>query len=159
MAVLEKAKAFLSEVRTIFGLRQAQAVILPLEYGFSIEATAKIIGMSKRRTCQIRRQFIVSNGVCIDNTPKKGGRYRENMSYEKEVAFLAPFLEEAKSGGIIVVGTVKEALEKYLGRSVALASVYNLLHRHGWRKLSPDKRHPKADADTQDEWKKNSLTL
>jgi Winged helix-turn helix len=30
------------------------------------------------------------------------------------------------------------------------------LHRHGWRKLAPDKRHPKSDPQAQEEWKKNS---
>ncbi|MDR0250284.1 MAG: winged helix-turn-helix domain-containing protein [Burkholderiales bacterium] len=41
---------------------------------------------------------------------------------------------------------------------MALSSVYNLLHRHGWRKLAPDKRHPKSDPQAQEEWKKNSTS-
>ena len=40
--------------------------------------------------------------------------------------------------------------------AMALSSVYNLLHRHGWRKLAPDKRHPQSDPLAQEEWKKNS---
>jgi transposase len=73
------------------------------------------------------------------------------MSHEEEIAFLAPFL-----GGILVVSEIKQELDRQLGRTTALASVYNLLHRHGWRKLAPDTRHPKADKETQEEWKKNS---
>lgn len=38
-----------------------------------------------------------------------------------------------------------------------MATTYNLLHRHGWRKLAPDKKHPKADVDAQEEWKKNFM--
>jgi transposase len=72
------------------------------------------------------------------------------------VEFLASFFDKAASGGILVVGEIKKALDERLGRKTALASVYNLLHRHGWRKLAPDKRHPKADAVAQQEWKKNS---
>ncbi len=49
----------------------------------------------------------------------------------------------------------ENALGQRLGRKVALASAYNLLHRHNWRKLAPDKRHPQSDAAAQDEWKKN----
>ena len=78
------------------------------------------------------------------------------MSSEEEAEFLAPFFEKASRDGILVVGEVKRALDKRLGRTVALASAYNLLHRHGWRKLASDKRHPKADVPTQEEWKKNS---
>jgi hypothetical protein len=33
-------------------------------------------------------------------------------------------------------------------------SVYNLLHRHDWRKLVPNKRHVKADPVAQEAWKK-----
>ncbi|HZC03064.1 MAG TPA: winged helix-turn-helix domain-containing protein [Gammaproteobacteria bacterium] len=40
-----------------------------------------------------------------------------------------------------MVNTIKQALEQRLDRKVALSSVYTLLHRHGWRKLAPDKRH------------------
>jgi hypothetical protein len=81
------------------------------------------------------------------------------MSLEEEEAFLAPFFDKAKVGGILVVSEIKNALDQRLGRNVALASAYNLLHRHDWRKLAPDKRHPKSDADAQDVWKKNFPTL
>lgn len=67
------------------------------------------------------------------------------MSLEEEREFLAPFLEQAATGGVLVVGQIKAALDKRMGREVALASAYNLLHRHNWRKLAPDKRHPQSD--------------
>jgi hypothetical protein len=35
--------------------------------------------------------------------------------------------------------------------SMAPSSVYNLMHRHGWRKLAPDKRHPQSDPLAQQE--------
>jgi hypothetical protein len=78
------------------------------------------------------------------------------MTVQEERDFLAPFLESAAVGGVLVVGEIKAALDKRLGREVALASAYNLLHRHNWRKLAPDKRHPKSDPLAQQEWKKNS---
>jgi len=81
------------------------------------------------------------------------------MNVEEEEAFLAPFFDKAKEGGILVVSEIKNALDQRLGRNVALASAYNLLHRHDWRKLAPDKRHPKSDANAQEVWKKNFPTL
>jgi len=42
---------------------------------------------------------------------------------------------------VLVVIEIKAALDKRLGQAVALASAYNLLHRHNWRKLAPYKRH------------------
>jgi hypothetical protein len=36
------------------------------------------------------------------------------------------------------------------------SGVGNLLHRHGRRKLAPDKRNVAADVQAQEEWKKTS---
>lgn len=154
--VLKKVRESLSKVRTADELRQAQAVVLPLELGLSLEQTALVIGRSVRRTSQLRSELIQAGGTLPVQKPSHGGRRRENMSPEEEALFLAPFLEEAKKGGILVVSRIKQAWEKRLGRKVALASTYNLLHRHGWRKLAPDKRHAKTDVAAQIEWKKNS---
>ncbi len=154
--MLEKAKELLSKARTVEELRQAQAVVLPLEYGLSLEHTGAIIGVSKGWASHLRAEFIRAKGVWVHRKKLRGGRRRENMSFEEEVAFLTPFLDRASRGGILVVGEIKQELDKRLGRETALASTYNLLHRHGWRKLAPDKRHPKADIEAQQEWKKNS---
>ena len=88
--------------------------------------------------------------------PGPGGRERENMSIEEEKAFLESYLEKARAGGILIVSDIHQALEERLGRKVALASAYNLLHRHGWRKLAPDMRHVETDQKMQENWKKNS---
>jgi hypothetical protein len=76
------------------------------------------------------------------------------MTIEEEKEFLLPFFEKAKSRGISIVNDIKNAMDRQLGRQVALSSAYNLLHRHGWRKLAPDKRHPQSDVKIQEAWKK-----
>lgn len=154
--MLERAKELLKKARSAEELRQAQAVILPLERGFSMEEVATIIGTSPGWACQLRMEFIRSGGKKSREKEQRGGRHRENMSLEEEGQFLAPFFDKAAVGGILVVGEIKKALDERLGRKTALASTYNLLHRHNWRKLAPDKRHPKSDAVVQEEWKKNS---
>jgi transposase len=153
--VLLKAKECLQKARTVEELRQVQAVVLPLEFGLTLQQTAQAIGKSIRWTSQIRSEFIRRGGPLPTGKPCRGGRRRQNMTPEEEALFLAPFFEEAKTGGILVVGGIKKELEKHLGRKVALASAYNLLHRHGWRKLAPDKRNAKTDEEAQTEWKKN----
>src|SRR5664280_2540245 len=152
------AKASLSKAKTIEGLRKLQAVVLPLEFGLTLEQTAQATGVSVGWVSQLRNRFIREGGSFDDDRPKRGGRYRQNMNREEEERFLAPFLEKASSGGILVVSEIKEALDRRLGREVALSSTYNLLHRHNWRKLAPDKRHPQSDIQVQDNWKKNSWT-
>lgn len=154
--MLDKAKGCLAKARTVSELRQAQAVVFPLEFGFSMEQTAMMIGVSKGWACNLRTKFIRSSGECAER-PERGGRRRENMTLAQEKDFLSPFIDKARGGGILVVSEIKQELDKKLGRKTALASVYNLLHRHNWRKLAPDKHHPKSDANAQAEWKKNSL--
>jgi transposase len=153
--ILEKAKACLPKAKTVDELRQAQAVVLPLELGLTLEDTAIAIGVSVGWACRLRRRFIREGGARSTGKQLRGGRRRENLSREEEAAFLEPFFEKAKAGGILVVSEIKPALEERLGRHVALASVYNLLHRNGRRKLAPDKRHPQSDVAAQEEWKKS----
>jgi transposase len=154
--IIELAQIALTQATTIDELRQAQAVLLPLVHGLSLGDTAQIIGLSKGWACQLRRRFIAGRMVGASGAPAPGGRKRENMSIAQERQFLAPFIEQAKTGGVLVVGEIKAALDKRLGRTVALSSTYNLLHRHDWRKLVPDKRHPQSDPLAQEAWKKNS---
>ncbi|MDR3332012.1 MAG: winged helix-turn-helix domain-containing protein [Synergistaceae bacterium] len=149
LSVLETAKALLSKVTTANELRICQAVIYPIEYGMSTEQTASCIGRSAGWTTKNRNAFIKAGGFVKKERP--GGRKRANMSIEEEKAFLEPFLEQARVGGILVVGNIHKALEEHLGRKIALASAYNLLHRHNWRKLAPNKRHVDTDVEAQNE--------
>ena len=55
---LEKAKEIIICAKTIEQLRQAQAVVFPLEHGLSLEQTARAIGHSKRWTSTLRNRFI-----------------------------------------------------------------------------------------------------
>jgi transposase len=153
---VELAKTRIRQAKTIDELRVAQAVFLPLEFGLSIEQTAEALGVSRGWACQLRGRFAkIERGEMAPKAPR-GGRQRENLTREEEAAFLRPFFEQARAGGVLVVPPVKQALEERLGRPVALSSVYRLLHRHDWRKLAPDKRHPEADVAAQEEGKKNS---
>ena len=151
--LLDRAKDLLANAKTVKELRQAQSVILPLELNLSLDQISAVTGISKRWVSSLRTEFIRANGI-IERKTSRGGRHRENMTLAQEAEFLAPFIEKAKVGGILVVGEIKDALQVQLGRTVALASAYNLLHRHDWRKLVPDKRHPKSDHEAQEAFKK-----
>ncbi len=153
--LLDQAKRDLAKVRSADELRQLQALIFPLEIELSIEQTAHLIGRSVRWTTKARTDYIQAGKLTAHEKPGKGGRHRQNLTPEAEKVFLEPFLAKATEGGILVVAEIHQALEAELGRKVALSSAYNLLHRHGWRKLASDKRHVAADVEAQEAWKKN----
>ena len=153
---LEWAREVLARAQTVEQLRQAQAVVLPLDCGLSLEQTARIIGRSVPWTCRLRNRFLAGEIVGDGQRESRGGRRRQNMSVDQEREALARFLDRASAGGILVVGQVKAELEVRLGRPMALSSVYNLLHRHGLRKRALDKRHPQSDPLAQEDWQMNS---
>jgi hypothetical protein len=138
---LERAREALTRAQTVQQLRQAQAVVLPLDYGLSLEQTARAIGCSVTWACRLRNRFLAGEIAGDGQRQTRGGRRRQNMTPEQERDVLAPFLDRARAGGMLAVGQVKAALEAAMGRPTALSSVYNLLHRHGWRKrTSPANR-------------------
>jgi transposase len=151
--VLEKAETLMSKVKDIDELRMLQAVVFPLANGMSIEETAKAIGRGVVWTVTARNKFIRNKG--IPEKPINVIRNRAHMTKDDEVAFLQPFIESAKQGGILLVSVIHQALEKRLGSKVALATAYNLLYRNGWRKLAPDKRNVAVDIQAQEDFKKN----
>jgi hypothetical protein len=54
--ILATAKDALGKARTPGELRKAQAVILPLEFGFTLEKVAAVLGVSRSLACQLRNQ-------------------------------------------------------------------------------------------------------
>jgi len=161
LSAIGAAHKQLSEAKTLEELRSAQAVIFPLYFGLSMAQTGQALGISKGWACHLRRAFITSQALPEqDRAPpaKAGsGKGRAYLRHQQEQEFLLPFVEKASRAGILIVSEIRQALNEKLGRTTAIGTTYNLLHRHGWRKLAPDKRHPKADVQAQDDWKKNFL--
>lgn len=150
--VLGLAKELLESAKTANEIRICQAVIFPLE-GFTLKQTAEKLGRSVRWVSRNRSAFISAKGLPIKAS--RGGRNHANMTKEEEKKFLASFTDEAKTGRVVTVTKIHIELEKCLGRHVPRSSVYNLLHRNNWRKISPNKRHNKTDVQVQEAWKKN----
>ena len=56
------------------------------------------------------------------------------MTVAEEKALLARFAHAAGAGELLNIHDLKAAYEKAIGHSTSDSTVYNLLHRHGWRK-------------------------
>lgn len=156
---IKVALQMVSEATTLQELRRGQAILLPALTGATMETTAEVLGLSRDRVCVLRRQFgelAKSSQAALGE--RRGGRRRELMSIEEEKAFLVPWIAQAEIGGVLVVAPIHLALEERVGHKVPKSTVYRLLARHGWRKVTPDTRHPKGDEAVRDEFKKNSLT-
>jgi len=146
-----------AETTNIRQLKAAQAVLLPAFIGTTLEQTASLLGVGRASVHRLQQQFRQSLQAPSRPRKKWGGRRRALLSGEEEEAFLAPWVEQARQAGVLVVSPLRAALAERLGRKIAPSVVYRLLARHGWRKVAPDTRHPKCDPAAQAEWKKNSL--
>jgi transposase len=88
-------------------------------------------------------------GVAAVETPGKGGRRRQYLSWEEEQDFLAPFFSRAERGEIATAGEIQQAFEARVGHEVHKSTISRLLKRHRWRKPVPRPLHPKASPEAQ----------
>jgi len=93
-------------------------------------------------------------GPTAMETPGKGGRRHQYLTLEEEHQFLVPFFAQAEEGLIATTVEIWRAFEARVGHEVDDSTIYRLLHRHGWRKLMPRPRHPQADPQVQEQFKK-----
>jgi len=70
--VLEMAREMVARAETIEQLRQAQAVVLPLDYGLSMADTARAIGRSPAWTCRLRNRFLAGEIVGDGQRQRRG---------------------------------------------------------------------------------------
>jgi transposase len=86
----------------------------------------------------------------------RGGRRNALLDPTEEKRLLEELQSKAEKGQIVAARTVQEKAQKVLGRNVSKDYAYDLLHRHQWRKVQPRPRHPKADKEKQEDFKKTS---
>jgi len=81
--------------------------------------------------------------------------HRRNLSEKEETEVLERFEQAAEAGQELTVSEIQKRLEKALGRPASHDYAYRVLHRHGWRKVMPRPKHPKAATkEEQDSSKK-----
>ena len=155
--ISEKAKEslgeLLKETKTKSDFRRVQCIWLRAEFAMSSDEVALAVGFSPATVKKLWSQYF-SGGEEVLIGQGRGGRRRANLSLEEEQKLLVHFFDKAESGEVLVVNEVKAAYEKAVGRTVPKSTVYRMLARHGWRKIAPRPRHPKADPQKMEAFKK-----
>ena len=82
-----------------------------------------------------------------------------DMTVAEEKALLARFTKAAGAGEMLNIHDLKAAYERAIGHETSNSTVYNLLARHGWRKLMPRPFHPKRDIAAQNAFKKAAFQM
>ena len=128
--------------------QRIQCVLIRATLGSSATQIAQLLGWSTA-TVHVLHSRWSKEGDAIFDLRGRGGRRHQYLSPEQEQALLAPFTQRANAGGMLTVEEIQQAYQKRSGKVVAPSTIYRLLDRHGWRKVVPRPRHPKADVTAQ----------
>jgi transposase len=138
--------------------RERIQIVLLREGGMTQPEIAAAMGVSLSTVN--RAHMAYDRGGIKALKPKPcGGRKRENMTLAEEKALLAQFAKAAGAGEMLNIHDLKRAYEKAIGHETSNSTVYDLLARHGWRKLMPRPYHPKRDLQAQAAFKKTAFLV
>ena len=153
-ALVAQAQRVVATATDVHQLRAAQAILLPALLGTSLRTTAALLGVGRATVPRLRANFGAE--LSGQRVARKiwGGRRHALLPLAEEQAFVSKWRAKAEAGQLVVLSAVRADLEQQLGRKVAAEVFYRLMHRHRWRKVAPDTRHPKSDPVRQEEWKK-----
>ena len=139
-------------------IRERIQMVLLRENGMTQPEIARTMGVSLSTVN--RAHMAYDHGGLKALKPKpNGGRKHENMTLAEEKALLTRFARAAGAGEMLNIHDLKAAYEKAIGHATSDSTVYNLLHRHGWRKLMPRPHHPKRDLAAQNAFKKAAFLM
>ena len=120
--------------------KRLQVLILRYE-GMKDREIAKKLDYDRKRVSQLCAEFKLV-GLNEYARQKYGGNNR-NMKDEEEKEFLAEFEEAARNGQIITITEIAAAYDEKTGKQhESKSTVYYLLHKYGWRIITPQRRHP-----------------
>ena len=133
--------------------RQRIQMVLLRESGMTQPLIAAAMGVSLGTVNRAHMAYDHGGLEALKPRPS-GGRKRENMTLGEEKALLARFAKAAGAGEMLNIHDLKAAYEKAIGHETSKSMIYNLLARHGWRKLMPRPFHPRRDIVAQDAFEK-----
>jgi transposase len=138
--------------------RQRISMVLLRESGMTQPAIAGAMGVSLSTVNRAHMAYD-QGGIKALGPKPCGGRKRENMTIAKEKALLARFAKAAGAGEMLNIHELKLAYERAIGHKTSSSTVYDLLGRHGWRKLMPRPFHPQQDIAAQNAFKKTAFLV
>jgi transposase len=146
--------SLLKEARSKAEYQRIQCVWLRATLGWNSRQVAAVLGWQASSVRRTQARYLRQGEEALRDQPQ-GGRHHAHLTVEEEQNLLAPFLAKAAQGELIVAAPVRQAYDKKLGHPVHHSVVYRALHRQGWRKVQPRPKHPKADPEAQEEFKKS----
>lgn len=143
---VEQLKERMNKERRVSAFKRWQMLhAVATHRGITAQQIAWLLGASinvVRRTVQLYNK----SGAVFMEQGTWGGRREKPclMDFEEEQKLLHCWETTALKGKVLVARQLKEAVENKVGHSVSDDYLWDMLHRHGWRKKAPRPEHPKA---------------
>ena len=106
---------------------------------------AKATGMSRVNVSLICRRYR-EQGL-EEFVRNKYTSHRRALTEAQEEEILARFERAAEAGQEVTANEIKAAFDEVRGKDTGRGYIYMLLKRHGWRKVMPRSKHPKAASE------------
>ena len=151
----KKLTQLLGQTTTKAEYQRVLCVWLRVALGMPAAEIATALGWSLGTVHNLHSRYL-HEGASILLGHGRGGRRRELLTVAEEERLLTRFVARAEQGDLTEIGAVRAALEQQVGQAVAKSTVYRLLERHGWHKLTPRPFHPDASLRSQEAFKKSS---
>ena len=130
------------------GFQRLQCLWLRARQDLATEAIARTVGLSVSHVRRVWSDYLRGGLAAAQGRPK-GGRRHQNFTVTQERALLQPLHHQAQAGQLITVRSLKARYETQVGHAVSDSTVYRLLARHQWRRVSPRPKHPKDNPATR----------
>jgi transposase len=142
------------QAQTRAAFQRFQALYLIQAHQLSAPAVAQALQVS---ATAIRQWVYLYNheGLAGITLKGRGGRRRAYLTLAEEAALLEQLRARAGEGRLITAKAVRSQAQLRLGHPVSEDYAYDVLHRHGWRKVAPRPQHPEHDDAAQEAFKKS----
>ena len=123
--------------------RQRIQMVLLRESGMTQPAIAAVMGVWLSTVNRAQMAFD-QGGIKALKPKPSGGRQRENIAGGRK-GLAGALCKAAGAGEMLNIHDLKATYEQAIRHPTSNSTIYNLLARHGWRKLMPRPFHPLRD--------------
>ena len=120
-------------------------ILMFIYEGYEIAEIAKITGRNKSGIYRLYKRYR-EEGL-EEYACNKYTSHRRVLTEAEEKEILNEYKKAAEAGQVVTAQDIKKAFDKKIGRDTGRVYIYRLLKRHGWRKVMPRSKHPKAASE------------
>lgn len=151
--LIEHLQKLLRSSSNNMSIKRVQCVYFKIKYDKDPEEIGEMVGYNKSYVKQVQAKYWKEGESAFYLKPR-GGRRRENLTLEEEKRIVEEFRKKAENAEILEVSKIKKYYEEKVGKKVPKSTVYRMLDRQDWRKITPRPSHPKSNPEAMEKFKK-----